>query len=112
LHAGEAAGSPRLKCAEQRDSLSAFRQQRVGEMRTDQAGAAGDEVGLAGDLRHDVTRSSRRRSPRTTAQAFTCWPTNSTIRSNMSPLLERSGDWPAWRSISIYSSAIEPPALR
>jgi hypothetical protein len=52
----------------------------------------------------------RRRS--TPAQALTWRSTNSTMCGNMSPLLDRSGDWPAARSISRYSSVIEPPALR
>ena len=43
---------------------------------------------------------------------LTCLPTNSTIRPNMSPLFDRSGELPAWRSMSTYSSAISPPALR
>jgi hypothetical protein len=38
--------------------------------------------------------------------------TKTTMRSNMSPVLERSGECPACRSASIYSSAISPPAFR
>jgi len=45
-------------------------------------------------------------------QTVMCRSMNATIRSNMSPVLDRSGAWPTPRSMSIYSSAIEPPALR
>src|SRR5215831_3726515 len=38
--------------------------------------------------------------------------TKTTMRSNMSPVLERSGECPACRSASIYSRAISPPAFR
>src|SRR6516165_5387607 len=41
-----------------------------------------------------------------------CRSTNRTTRSNRSPVFDKSGAWPAWRSASIYSSAISPPALR
>jgi hypothetical protein len=38
--------------------------------------------------------------------------TKTTMRSNMSPVLERSGECPACRSASIYSRTISPPAFR
>src|SRR5262245_33017798 len=38
--------------------------------------------------------------------------TKTTMRSNMSPVWERSGECPACRSASIYSRAISPPAFR
>jgi hypothetical protein len=38
--------------------------------------------------------------------------TKTTMRSNMSPVLERSGECPVGRSASIYSKAISPPAFR
>ncbi len=34
-------------------------------------------------------------------QTLACLPTNSIIRPNISPLFDRSGDEPAWRSISM-----------
>src|ERR1700683_3005948 len=40
-----------------------------------------------------------------------CLPMNSTMRANMSPDLERSGECPVWRSMSMYSRAISPPAF-
>ena len=52
---------------------------------------------------------ARRSTHRSTLMWF---PTNATIRSNMSPVFDRSGAWPACRSASMYSSAISPPALR
>src|SRR5947208_621405 len=44
--------------------------------------------------------------------AVMCRSMNASMRSNMSPVLDRSGAWPTPRSMSMYSSAIEPPALR
>src|SRR6516162_2404929 len=41
-----------------------------------------------------------------------CRSTKRATRSNRSPVFDKSGAWPAWRSASIYSSAISPPALR
>jgi hypothetical protein len=49
-----------------------------------------------------------RRAP---GQILTCCSTNSTICPNMGPHFDRSGEEPALRSMSMYSSAIEPPAL-
>jgi hypothetical protein len=49
-----------------------------------------------------------RRTPR---QPLTCCSMNSTMCPNMGPHFARSGDEPGLRSMSMYSSAIEPPAL-
>ena len=48
---------------------------------------------------------------RTPGQTLTCCSMNSTMCPNMGPHFARSGDEPALRSMSMYSSAIEPPAL-
>jgi hypothetical protein len=49
-----------------------------------------------------------RRTPR---QTLTCCSMNSTMCPNMGPHFAKSGEEPALRSMSMYSSAIEPPAL-
>src|SRR5260221_11104311 len=41
-----------------------------------------------------------------------CRATNATMRSNMSPVFDRSGGGPAGRSASIYSGVVLPPAFR
>ncbi len=45
-------------------------------------------------------------------QTLTCCSMNSTMCPNMGPHFAKSGEEPALRSMSTYSSAIEPPALR
>src|SRR4029079_6126319 len=70
------------------------------------------------DRRRDVGHVPRRREredqqtiigPGAARQALIWRWTNATMRSNMSPTFDRSGEWPGCRSPSKYSSAMSPP---